>query len=91
MKHKILPGLLLSTVFMVACAGQEMAQAGDPAKDLFESKCSSCHSTQRPKSAKKTKEGWEETVIRMMKVRGASINDEEAEIIIDYLTKNYGK
>jgi hypothetical protein len=68
-----------------------MAQAKDPSKQLFESKCSGCHSTQRPKSKKKTREGWEETVTRMIKVKGASINDEEAVLIIDYLTKNYGK
>ena len=91
MKYKILSVLLLSTVFMICCAGQKMAQASDPAKGLFESKCSRCHSTQKPTSKKRTREGWEETVTRMIKVKGASINDEEAEIIIDYLTNNYGK
>jgi mono/diheme cytochrome c family protein len=91
MKRKILSILVLSAAFMLCGAAQETALAGDSAETLFESKCSQCHSTQRPKSLKKTKKGWEETVIRMMKVNGAPINDEEAGLLIEYLTKNYGK
>jgi mono/diheme cytochrome c family protein len=60
------------------------------AKSLFEKNCSRCHTIERPKSKKKTKEGWETTVMRMKKVNGCPITDEEAQIIIDYLTRNYG-
>ena len=61
------------------------------AKSLFEDKCSSCHSIDRPKSKKKTKEGWEKTVMRMKNVNGCPITDDQAKMIIHYLSENYGK
>jgi hypothetical protein len=61
------------------------------AKALFEQICSMCHSIDRPKSEKKTRNEWESTVMRMKNVHGCPIRDEEARIIIDYLSRNYGK
>jgi mono/diheme cytochrome c family protein len=61
------------------------------AKALFESKCSQCHSTDRPKSKKKTEKEWESTVTRMKNQNRGKITDEEAKIIIGYLTATYGK
>ncbi len=61
------------------------------AKSLFEEKCSICHSSERPKSKRKTYDEWEATVTRMKDVNGCPITDEEAKIIIDYLAKHYGK
>ncbi len=58
---------------------------------LFEQKCNICHSTERIKSKRKTKNEWESTVTRMKNVNRAPITDEEAKIIIDYLSKSYGK
>jgi hypothetical protein len=58
---------------------------------LFESKCSICHSINRPKSKNKSKEGWEATVMRMKNKNGCPITDEEAKMIIDYLAEKYGK
>ena len=60
-------------------------------EQLFESKCSICHSINRPKSKKKSKEGWETTVMRMKNKNGCPITDEEAKMIIDYLAEEYGK
>ena len=68
--------------------------AGEPKVDaqvLFEHLCSMCHSLDKPKSVRKTAKEWESTVIRMRKVHGCPIRDDEAKIIIDYLYRNYGK
>ena len=59
-------------------------------KTLFEKKCSLCHEIERPKLNKKSRDGWEATVMRMKKVNSAPVTDEEAKIIIDYLAENYG-
>lgn len=59
-------------------------------EQLFESKCSICHSIERPKSKKKSKEGWETTVMRMKNKNGCPVTDEEAKKIIDYLAEKYG-
>lgn len=61
------------------------------AEQLFESKCSLCHSINRPKSKKKSKEGWESTVMRMKNQNGCPITDEEAKMIIDYLAEEHGE
>lgn len=61
------------------------------ANALFEQKCSTCHSIDRPKSKRKTLQDWKDTVMRMKNVNGAQITDQEAKEIIDYLAKNFGK
>ena len=60
-------------------------------EQLFEKKCSICHSIDRPKSKKKSKEKWEATVMRMKNNNGCPITDEETKMIIDYLAEEYGK
>ena len=77
---------LLFFVFSVT-----FAYSAEDAKALFEKKCSACHSSDRPKSKQKTAEEWQTTVMRMKNVNGGPITDVEAQIIIDYLTRNYGK
>ncbi|MCL5061887.1 MAG: photosystem P840 reaction-center cytochrome c-551 [Nitrospiraceae bacterium] len=84
---------ILGITFLVV-SGMSVSSAEKPkvdAKALFEQKCSTCHSIDRPKSKKKTAKEWESTVMRMKNVNGCPITDEEAKIIIDYLSKNYSK
>ena len=61
------------------------------AEGLFNKKCSVCHGVTRPKSKKKSADQWKSTVMRMKNVNGASITDEEANVIIDYLSQHFGK
>jgi len=75
---------------VTAAAALPCLAADDPAKALFESKCSACHSTDRPKSKKKDKAEWEQTVQRMKK-NGAKLTDDEVKAIVEYLAKTYGK
>ncbi len=64
---------------------------GDPkAKALFESKCSACHSLDRPLGRTKDREGWTRTVMRMKNVNGCPLTDPEAGTIIEYLTQIRG-
>jgi nitrate/TMAO reductase-like tetraheme cytochrome c subunit len=81
-----MPALFFLIPFPVLSMGQEATDA----KALFEKKCSVCHSADRAKSAKKTNEEWANTVTRMKNKTG-NISVEEVKIIIDYLTKTYGK
>lgn len=67
------------------------APAADPkAKALFESKCSACHSLDRPLGRTKDREGWTRTVMRMKNVNGCPLTDSEAGAIIEYLTQIRG-
>jgi cytochrome c5 len=69
-----------------------LAPTGAPALDgamLLETRCSVCHSADRPKQAKKTLDEWNQTVTRMIG-KGAQLTDAEKAALIDYLAKTYG-
>ena len=61
----------------------------DDGMALLEERCTECHGLDRTTSARKTREEWEETVIRMVN-KGAQLNEEEQAILIAYLTETYG-
>ena len=83
-----LVGVSALVLSSAAVAGAEKSEG--VTKDLFEQRCSTCHTVSRPTSQKKTAREWERTVLRMKNVNGASITDQEAGVIIEYLVKNHG-
>ena len=91
MKSGVFAVLALFAILSFVSSQHIRAEEGGSAKGLFESKCGSCHSVEKPKSQKKTKEEWETTVMRMKTVHMAPISRKEATAIIDYLTTHYGK
>jgi len=91
MKSFIFASTMLAFLSLAPLAMQSMGQEATDAKTLFEKKCSVCHSADRPKSLKKTNEEWTKTVMRMKEKRNENISNDGAKIIIDYLTKTYGK
>ena len=50
--------------------------------------CTECHSLIRITTSLKTSSEWTTTVQRMV-ARGATLNLDEQQVIVDYLTKNY--
>jgi mono/diheme cytochrome c family protein len=69
----------------------QMQAAESDAKALFEKRCSLCHPVSRPLSKNKSGDEWRQTVTRMKGYAGDRISEEEAAIIIDYLTETRGK
>jgi cytochrome c5 len=61
----------------------------DRGKKLVESICSLCHEWQRVEGQELTKEQWG-GVIKGMIFEGAPVTDEEFNLIVEYLAKNYG-
>lgn len=57
-----------------------------PADALVESKCSTCHTTERVFSADKSAGEWDSTVDRMEK-SGLVITDAEQDQIVEYLSE----
>jgi cytochrome c5 len=86
--------LLLSFFIGTAIAVERPVQlkAGD-GKDTVVSQCSLCHSLDyiTNNTAIMNRAGWEKTVNKMIKVMGATIEDADKKIIIDYLTSQYGR
>jgi cytochrome c5 len=89
MLKKRLAAACLLFVMMAVAVQVSAGKSVDP-KAFFEATCSQCHSTNVPKAERLTRDGWKEIVGRM-RSNGCVISDKEAEILVDYLTKEYGK
>ncbi|MEP6962197.1 MAG: cytochrome c [Acidobacteriota bacterium] len=61
----------------------------DPAKELFESVCSGCHSLDRIKTQHLNKQQWRERTSAMID-QGAVLTPEETNLLLDYLVKSFG-
>ena len=86
--------LLLTFFAATATAGENQILLKDrPGRDQVIGQCSICHSldyiTMNARILDRA--GWEKTVGKMINVMGAPIDDADKQIIIDYLTQNYGK
>jgi cytochrome c5 len=62
----------------------------DRGKELVEDICSLCHEWQRIKDQHLSKDEWAGTIKGMI-FEGAPVTDEEFNLIVDYLAKNFGK
>lgn len=61
-----------------------------PGKALVERTCKSCHTLSVITARKRTEDQWVQVISAMLS-RGAAATDDEAEIILAYLVKNFGK
>jgi hypothetical protein len=64
----------------------------DTGVDKVEANCQACHTLAYipMNSPFLNAAGWDSEVTKMIKVMGAPIDDTDAKVIKDYLTKNYG-
>ena len=51
--------------------------------------CGTCHDLTLTTDQRKSRDGWQTTVTRMVS-SGAALTDDQAAQVIDYLAKNYG-
>ncbi|NIV37917.1 MAG: hypothetical protein GWN58_53440 [Anaerolineae bacterium] len=64
-----------------------------PAADdeaLLEERCTACHTLDRVVGAQKTRDGWEQTVTRMVG-NGAQLTEDEQATLIEHLAATYGQ
>jgi cytochrome c5 len=57
---------------------------------LVQERCTVCHSTERIQNSSKTRDEWENTVKRMIG-KGAVLNSDEKDAVINYLAETYKK
>ena len=75
----------LAAVLVVAATA---GCSGPPGNSLVESRCTRCHNLDVVRTSSKTAALWELTVDRMI-LRGATLDDQERTLVIDYLSKQY--
>jgi len=84
---------LLIGAFLAACGSSNTtpAPSSGGATDglgLMQERCTVCHSTDRITSAQKTLDEWTTTVGRMIG-KGAQLDAQEKQTLLDYLAANY--
>lgn len=88
-----LVALLLAGSVVAACgSGSEDPVEQSVSVDgetLLQERCTECHGLDRVTAAEKTGEEWEDTVTRMVN-RGATLDEAEETVLVDYLAETYG-
>ena len=77
-----------------AWADEEQGEAeGCPGRDKVSQNCVTCHSLDYIplNSPFLDRKGWEATVTKMINAFHAPIAKDDVPVIVDYLTKNYGR
>ena len=58
-------------------------------KEIVATVCTECHSLERITTSRRTLQEWS-VVVKNMVSNGAALKDEEAEMVVQYLAKNFG-
>ncbi len=88
-----LPGLAVSVLALSLIAPARAAAdpfPEGPGKAVFIKVCTQCHAAEPIAILRRSKDEWKDLVYNM-KGMGAEATDEECNVIIDYLAKNFGK
>ena len=85
-KQQLIAGLI-ATLASETVRPPSTAPAIDGAS-LLEARCTDCHSLDRVKQAKKTRDQWAKNVTRMVG-KGAQLNADESGLVIQYLAATY--
>ena len=74
---------------LIVSTGNAMDLPDGPGKPVVAKICAGSHAVSVAVSKRAAREEWERTVDQMLS-RGASGTDEEIDLVIDYLTANFG-
>jgi len=88
----IRPLTIISAALALGSAVVGIAVTAPPARaqilsgfDLFRSNCDGCHELPDPEEQKRPRKDWESILTRMVKQRGATLNDKECAAVLNYL------
>ena len=83
--------MLLTALVLVFGSAAPHAAALPPGrgKVIVQRTCTSCHALKVVTSKRASKEQWSTLVDQMMS-KGADLNDDEVDVVVDYLAKNFG-
>lgn len=85
---KMMLGIVLTLLVVFTGCSKKSTDNGDGTLDgepLVQERCASCHGLDRVYDADKNKEGWEESVDRMIE-KGAQLSEAERPAVIEYLS-----
>jgi glyoxylase-like metal-dependent hydrolase (beta-lactamase superfamily II) len=76
-------------IAVILAAKPVVVRPADPAEQILDKACTACHSLSRVQSKSLAQADWQ-LVIERMKSKGAELTDDDAEMLLGYLVKNYG-
>jgi hypothetical protein len=82
------PVILLCAVSLSA-AFSSREPANDKARQLVLEACTACHTLDRVRSQRLTREEWRQTIAGMLS-EGVPLTDDEVTLVVDYLARNFG-
>jgi ribosomal protein L17 len=82
--------LIVITFTITQCAPSTSKSTSLDGKSLVQDHCTVCHSLDRIQNTHKSADEWKTTVERMVG-KGAQLNSDEQQVVIDYLAKTYPK
>ena len=88
LKYSVRTLAICCVVMTVPVQGQDLPEG--PGKDVVVKACTSCHGVDNFTSKRNTREDWK-SVVETMIGYGAEVTPEQSEIIVNYLTKYFGK
>ena len=92
----------MATVAVAGALGSALLTAGgpgaalqetpdDPALPVVARVCGKCHPLERVTAMRRSRSQWEEVITTMITARAAQVTDEEFDVILGYLTREYGR
>jgi competence protein ComEA len=89
--HLSIAGLAITSALLITSSHGASAQAQlpeGPGKDAVVRMCGTCHPVERAASVRLTREGWQDTIGKMMTL-GAKGSDEDMKAVLEYLSTHY--
>ena len=74
---------------MAFAFGQDVTLPDGDGKKLLEDKCTGCHDLTYVTKQHLNKDEWTD-MIKIMVASGASVTDDETNVLVEYLVKNFG-
>src|SRR5215471_4049399 len=89
---KLAVWLIVSVVLAAAALAAQQATTTDDerGKALVQTKCTQCHGLEEIQAENTDRAGWNE-VVDAMRSRGAELTNDEATVVVNYLTKTYSQ
>ncbi|MDY7077679.1 MAG: hypothetical protein SXV54_12225 [Chloroflexota bacterium] len=94
--------LIVVIGLLTACGSPTSTQPTEPSKEvpgaapttddgatLLQERCTTCHGLDQVTQSQQTREEWDRTVVRMVD-KGAQLNKDEQNTLVEYLTETYG-
>jgi mono/diheme cytochrome c family protein len=84
------PAMLLAIFLFLAASPHATTLPPGKGKAIVQRTCTSCHALKVVTTKRASREQWSTLVDQMMS-KGADLEDDEVDIVVDYLAKNFGR